>query len=177
MKIILEPFVENDISKLITWIDKPGASDLWASRTYPYPVTHKKVEEHLKKTQLFPTELSVFKIVSVEKNLTVGHVELDKFDHHSRSVRITRLFIDPKYRKLGLARQATELLIKHCFENLELNRVEIFAIETNHVALQLYEKIGFKREGFLRENMYLSGEKFGSHVLSMLRGEFLSLSN
>ncbi len=114
----------------------------------------------------------MFKILAAD-NLVVGHVELDKFDHHSQSVRITRLFIDPKFRNQGIACKATELLLKHFFEDLELNRVEIFAIESNPVALHLYEKIGFKCEGFLRENMVLSGESFGSHLLSMLKTEFI----
>jgi len=173
MNIQLTPFTEDDIPVLISWVDKPGASDLWASRTYPYPVSAAKVNAHLEKTKRNPVELSVFKILAPD-NLVAGHVELDKFDHHSQSARITRLFIDPKFRNRGIARKATELLLKHCFEDLKLNRVEIFAIESNSVALHLYENIGFKREGFLRENMVLSGERFGSHLLSMLKTEFIT---
>jgi RimJ/RimL family protein N-acetyltransferase len=172
MLIRLIPFTEIDIPNLIRWVDAPGSSDLWASRTYRYPLSAETVANHIKKADRSPKELSVFKIVSDGHLEPLGHVELDKFDHHSQSVRITRLFIDPKFRGRGAARRATELLLQHCFEDLSLNRVEILAVETNLSALKLYKKMGFREEGFLRENMILSGKRLGSHFLSMLRTEY-----
>lgn len=174
MFIRLLPFTESDIPNLVRWVDAPGASDLWASRTYQYPLSNEKVANHLKKTDLHPKELSIFKIVVDGQTEPLGHVELDKFDHHSKSVRITRLFIDPKFRGRGIACRATELLLQHCFEDLNLSRIEILAVETNLSALRLYKKMGFKEEGFLRENMVLSGDRLGSHLLSMLRSEYHS---
>ena len=126
MLIQILPFTENDIPNLISWIDKPGASDLWASRTYQYPLSEETVLKHLQKTSLSPKELFVFKIKSSECDHPVGHVELDKIDYQSQSARITRLFIDPKLRKKGIARQATSQLLKHCFEDLEWCHTPLF---------------------------------------------------
>lgn len=77
MEIKIEFFSESDIPHLINWVDKPGASELWASRTYQYPLSKDKILEHLMKTQKRPVELVVFKIVN-EKGETLGHAELDK---------------------------------------------------------------------------------------------------
>ena len=173
MSVRLEPFSESDIETLIGWVDRPGASDLWASRTYPFPLTREIVQSHLERTKSTPCELVAFKILKNDHQKPVGHVELDRFDHQTHSVRITRLFIDPANRGSGIARQAIELLLNYCFENLKLNRVEILAIETNEIAFHLYRKLGFTVEGFLRENMFLSGQRFGSHLLSILRSEHL----
>jgi RimJ/RimL family protein N-acetyltransferase len=97
MFIHIEPFTEDDIAQLIKWIDKPGASNLWASRTYIYPLSRETVLLQMEKTKLHPQKLMIFKIVNHFKQ-TVGHVELDQVNNESQSVRISRFFIDPSFR-------------------------------------------------------------------------------
>jgi RimJ/RimL family protein N-acetyltransferase len=172
MEIDLLPFSENDIENLIKWVDKPGAADLWASNTYPFPLTREVVLAHLKKTEKRPHELLIFKAVVKSQVEPVGHVELGNINYKVRSAKITRLFVDKDYRKMGVATAMTKLLLEHCFKTLNLNRVEINAVEINEKALRLYEGFGFKREGFLRENMLLGGKRYGTYVLSMLKSEY-----
>ncbi|HXH31809.1 MAG TPA: GNAT family protein [Bacteriovoracaceae bacterium] len=171
MNIKLMSFEENDIPNLIRWVPGPGASDLWASRTYPYPLSELMVSTHLQKADRRPVELRVYKVVVEGSAEPVGHVELDHFDHQVQSVRISRLFISPEYRKCGVAQQAVEQLLKKCFIELNLNRIEVYALESNYPALRLYEKLGFRQEGFLRENMVLNGIKQGSFILSLLKSD------
>jgi len=173
-KIELVPFQETDIEKLISWVDRPNASDLWASRTYPYPLTRAMVEKHFQKTKNTPTELLIFKIINSEKK-TIGHVELDKFDHHCQSVRITRLFIDEHFRGKRFAKQAIEQLLDYAFSHLKMNRIEIMAVEHNQIAFNIYKSLGFIFEGVLRENMFLSGKKYNSAILSMLKSDYKKL--
>jgi RimJ/RimL family protein N-acetyltransferase len=171
MNIKLAHFSENDIPQLIKWVDRPEASDLWASTTYQYPLTKEKVLEHLTKTQKNPLQLIVFKIVN-ENEETLGHAELDHFDLQSQSARITRVFVDPIYRNKGIAQTATNLLLDYCFKELKLNRVEIFALEKNQIALNLYEQAGFKIDGLLRDNMQLTTGTQSSYALSILKSEY-----
>jgi RimJ/RimL family protein N-acetyltransferase len=175
MKIILLPFCKNDIEYLIKWVDRPGATDLWASNTYPFPLTRKIVLAHLKKTGQNPFRLLIFKAIVKQPGKPVGHCELDHIDHSAKSARITRLFVDQEFRNMGVATAMTKLLLKHCFQTLNLNRVEINAVEINEKALRLYEGLGFRREGFLRENMFLSGKRYGTYILSMLKADYYGL--
>lgn len=172
-EIILSEFTDKDINQLIKWVDAPSSANLWASRTYAYPLTPEKIQVQLTRSQRTPVELKIFNITLKKSGEIVGHVELDKFDHHVGSTQITRLFISPNFRRMNIAKNAIKNLLQYCFINLNLNRVEIMAIEINQPALDLYLKLGFKQEGFLRENMLLEGNRYGSYLLSMLKNEFL----
>jgi len=48
-------------------------------------------------------------------------------------------------------------------------------VETNVIELALYESLGFKQRGFLRDNMLLDGRKLGSFDLSMLISDYQCL--
>lgn len=54
-----------------------------------------------------------------------------------------------------------------------MSQVEICALESNVAALNLYEKVGFKRTDFLSDNMVIDGKLQGSHVLKMQRRDYL----
>ncbi len=166
--MIFDPM--SDYLNLVRWIDRPGAEDFWARRTYQYPVTLEKVNEHFQRTLEYPKTLKIFKITFQEE--AAGHVELDGFNYNALSVRITRMFVDPKFRNKGVAQSALTQLLQFCFEHLKMNRVELLVTETNHPAHKLYLKMGFTQEGYLRENTVAQGIKCGSYLLSMLRSDF-----
>jgi RimJ/RimL family protein N-acetyltransferase len=56
---------------------------------------------------------------------------------------------------------------------MQMSQVEICALESNVAALNLYEKVGFKRTDFLSDNMVIDGKLQGSHVLKMQRRDYL----
>ena len=47
-------------------------------------------------------------------------------------------------------------------------------VYSNNDALQIYKHLGFKEEGVLRQNYYSEGEYWDSHILSMLKEEYLA---
>lgn len=53
---------------------------------------------------------------------------------------------------------ATTEILKHAFNNVNLNRIKLGVLESNTRALKLYEKIGFKREGVKRQSIYKNGK-------------------
>lgn len=175
MKVQIEKFNENDIQNLIKWIDSPEAPLMWASRTYPYPLSKEIALKHFEKTKKSPSDLMIFK--ATLGTSIIGHIELEQIDFQSRSARISRLFIDKGFRKIGVAQELINFVLQIGFNDLDLNRISIFVIEGNDSALRLYKKIGFIQEGFLRENMILKDKKLGSYVLSLLKTEFNLILN
>lgn len=87
-EVYLSEFTEKHIDQLISWVDGPSSSNLWASRTYAYPLTCEKVQVQLKRSTATPIELKIFNIVVKDHDEVVGHVELDKFDHHAHCARM-----------------------------------------------------------------------------------------
>jgi len=52
---------------------------------------------------------------------------------------------------------------------LNLNKITLEVIETNHNALKLYRKIGFIEEGRLRKHYYSDGKYFDIIILSIFK--------
>jgi RimJ/RimL family protein N-acetyltransferase len=56
-----------------------------------------------------------------------------------------------------------------------MNRAYVNTYEHNKRAISLFEKLGFKKEGILREAIYSSGRFQNIQVMSLLRREFLKV--
>jgi [ribosomal protein S5]-alanine N-acetyltransferase len=72
----------------------------------------------------------------------------------------------------GYMREALPALLAFAFGELDLERLTADADPRNHASIGLLEKLGFVREGFLRQHYRLYGEVQDAIILGLLRGEF-----
>lgn len=76
----------------------------------------------------------------------------------------------PRGSGLGVELMTVSLVMS--FDELDLHRVVVEAIESNTRAIGLYEKIGFRREGFLRDRARQSHGFVNVVLLGLLRDEW-----
>jgi RimJ/RimL family protein N-acetyltransferase len=72
----------------------------------------------------------------------------------------------------GYGTEATALMVRYAFETLNLNRVWLHVLEYNQRGLRTYEKLGFKREGVLRQEHYRDGRYWDTITMAILRQEW-----
>ena len=72
----------------------------------------------------------------------------------------------------GFGTKAMRLLLKHGFEELNLNRLWLRVFETNQQAIRAYEKAGFVHEGKFREDHFLEGDYVDVMIMSVLKSEW-----
>ena len=65
--------------------------------------------------------------------------------------------INPHYWGVGIATDAAKMVISFAFEQLGLNRVEAKHMVGNDASGRVMEKLGMKKEGVLREYMFVKG--------------------
>ena len=72
-------------------------------------------------------------------------------NYHHRDARNGRLEIGfilaPAHCGSGLAREAVEALLRHCFVTLGIHRIEAQIAPANTASLRLIERLGFRLEG------------------------------
>jgi len=73
----------------------------------------------------------------------------------------------------GYGTETMTLLLHHCFDTLNLNRVFLHVYAENLRAKRAYEKAGFVEEGCLREAVYKHGNYDDVIVMSVLRSEWI----
>ena len=74
----------------------------------------------------------------------------------------------------GLGSEAVRSVIDFAFAALGLHRLEADVDPRNMRSLRLLERLGFRREGHLRERYYMNGERQDAVMLAMLRTDWES---
>jgi len=101
----------------------------------------------------------------------IGVFRFDRYDTFNMSVEVG-LDIDSTSRRQGYAREIYTALIPHFFEDLSLNRLSLLTLESNLAAINLYESLGFKREGILRQAFRRDSQYLNAYQYSLLASEF-----
>ena len=77
----------------------------------------------------------------------------------------------PAARGRGLATEALALLAGWALDALGVGRLQVFVSPENPAALRFVEKVGFRREGVLRDYWADDGVRLDAVVLSLLPGD------
>jgi RimJ/RimL family protein N-acetyltransferase len=78
----------------------------------------------------------------------------------------------PSERKKGYATEATQLMVDYLFLSKQIARIQA-TVEVRNVASQkVLEKVGFQREGTIRDIGFERGEWRDYHLYSILRREW-----
>jgi ribosomal-protein-alanine N-acetyltransferase len=72
----------------------------------------------------------------------------------------------------GYATEAAHAVLKWAFDTLDLNRVQAETDTRNVASARVLEKVGFVREGTLREDCVVNGEVSDSWVFGLIRREW-----
>ena len=101
----------------------------------------------------------------------IGVFRSDRLDLENKSVEIG-LDIDFHNRRLGFGREIYNSFIPYFFYELNLNRLSLITLETNHAAISLYESLGFVKEGLLRQAIWRDLAYVNAIQYGLLREEY-----
>ncbi|WP_121612491.1 GNAT family N-acetyltransferase [Mesobacillus foraminis] len=77
----------------------------------------------------------------------------------------------------GIAFEAVQAIIRYGFEHLELQRIEALIEPPNSSSQRLVEKVGFIREGLLRNYEFTCGKFDDLYMYSLLKQDFDEVKN
>ncbi|MFC9646779.1 GNAT family N-acetyltransferase [Streptomyces mirabilis] len=101
----------------------------------------------------------------------IGWCTLNRWNPDFRSASLGYCFDDAAWGH-GYATEAARALLRWAFDTLDLNRVQAEADTRNVASARVLEKLGFLREGTLREDCVVNGEVSDSWVYGLLRREW-----
>ncbi len=105
----------------------------------------------------------------------IGWCGLTRWNRDHRSASMGYCLDDGAWG-MGYATEAARALLQWAFQTLELNRVQAETDTRNAASARVLEKLGFVREGTLREDCVANGEVSDSWVYGLLRREWLPSS-
>ena len=105
-------------------------------------------------------------------SLLVGTCALFHFHFPSRRAELGYALGRP-FWKLGYMHEALQALIGYAFDTLDLNRLEADIDPRNLASAKTLERLGFQKEGHLRERWIVSGEISDTGFYGLLRRDWL----
>ncbi len=107
--------------------------------------------------------------------LYIGNVNLTSIHLVNRSAEFSILIGNKDFWSKGIGYQATQAMLHHGFENLNLNRVYLTVLQNHKRAIKLYEKCGFQSEGCHRSAIYKNGSYHDLNQMAVLRSDWNKL--
>jgi [ribosomal protein S5]-alanine N-acetyltransferase len=106
-----------------------------------------------------------------EDNRLIGSITLFNLDFNHRRAEIGYALGRP-YWGQGYMHEALMALLKYAFEELNLHRIEADVDPRNTASIKTVERLGFQREGYLRERWQVNGEIQDAFFYGLLRPEW-----
>ncbi len=111
----------------------------------------------------------VFFLDSIDE--PVGKFTYFDFNPRNQSVEFGYT-VNPKFRNRGIGSNMLSMVINHLFSTKELNKLYCQTAAFNIASVKLLEKLGFHRDGVLREHHELDGKLWDDYIYSILRREW-----
>ena len=122
-------------------------------------------------------EVVVFALCEKESNKLIGWLGFDEWDKENG---VATLFIgigDRNMRGKGYGKAAVLELLRYGFSEMQLHKIQLMVLPFNKAGVGLYEKVGFLREGLLRQMVLRDGQRHDLFSYGLLREEWLARQN
>ncbi len=171
-KILLRPLDPGDIERSIIWRNDPEIRDMALSYRYPVTVA---MEESWYKKMLTGDDRSMiyFSIDNIEHQNHIGFIHLYNIDYLARNAYFGIIIGDKTEQRKGKATEAMHILFCYAFLQLNLRKISLEVASFNKRALSLYDSFGFKNEGILKQQIFLSGKYYDKYSMCIFRDEYL----
>lgn len=165
-------FLNNyDLPKLISWAADEKTLIQWCGPVFVFPLTIEQLEKYFESTKGNEPSRIIFKSLNNE-NVITGLCELGAVDRKFKTASLCRIFVDPKFRGIGIADKLISYVINYAFNDLKLRRLELNVYSFNSAAIKCYERLGFVREGMKRKVTQYKNEFWDGYMYGLLKDEW-----
>ena len=165
--VYLRPLDRADAPAYVSWLNDPEVTRFLLVYR---PMTLRAEEEFLDKTG--QGDDVILAIVLRENDRLIGGTGLHQIDQRCRRACFGIVIGDKAAWGKGYGTEATRLMLGHAFATLNLNRVWLHVYEYNQRGMRSYEKVGFRREGVLRQDTFRDGRYWDTIAMGLLREEW-----
>jgi diamine N-acetyltransferase len=171
-RVRLRAIEREDLPRYVEWFGDSAISENLANQM-PVSRVHEErwFEENLKQPPA-QQALAVDAKKGRGKWEHIGGAGFSLVDGRNRLAEFGLFIGNRKYWNKGYGRDTLLTLLGYGFGTLNLNRIQLRVMDFNRRAIHLYEKIGFVREGSMREAHFYQGRYWDMHLYAILRSEW-----
>ena len=133
--------------------------------------SQEKIKQWLSET-LNDKSVVNFGIVEASANKLIGYSGISGISKLNKTGEYFIFIGDKNSWGKGYGTEATKLVINYGFKKLKLHRISLTVSEPNIAGVKAYIKVGFKKEGILRDAAFRDGNYHNKIVMSILDPEW-----
>lgn len=161
--------------------DASALSDLvqdnigYLNQYLPKVVTLSTVEacaDHLRYLVKASKQAELFEWHIFSDDKLCGAIRLNKIEMSNHKASIG-YYVGESFQGKGLASASVRAVLGYCFDKLGFNRIELQCTSTNLASQQVAQRLGFTREGMLRQAELLNGAYVDHFVYGLLKQDFV----
>ena len=99
------------------------------------------------------SDIYFWAILKNEGNKHIGNIKIDPIDYKNKYGEYGIMIGDKTEWGKGFALEASQLVLEFCFQKLNLRKINLGVRSQNKAAIKLYERLGFKIEGRLKNHV------------------------
>lgn len=160
-----------DLIKLTEWAADEKTLIQWCGPVFNFPLTLNQLQKYFEETKGNEPSRLIFKSVNGD-NIITGMCEIGAIDRKNNTATLCRIFVDPKFRGIGIADKLISYVINYAFNNLQVRRLELKVYTFNSAAIKCYERLGFVREGIKRKVSHYKNELWDVYMYSLLKDDW-----
>lgn len=119
----------------------------------------------------------LFGIELLDTGQLIGTVGIHGVDWVNRTAEYGTAIWSSQHWDQGFGAEATQLLLKYAFEQLNLNRIELRVFAFNKRAKAMYEKVGFQQVGVRRQSIFRDGAYHDEYIMDYLSEDWKAAIN
>lgn len=168
MDVIIRKFNENDVPFKVKWINDEENNQFLH---YDLPLREDKTLlwfESIKNR----TDRADYTILV--NNEPVGLIGLIGIDSKNQKAEFYITIGVSTFKGKGVAKQAFDLLVRKCHKEYYLNKIYLYTEVENVSAQRLFDKIGFVKEGLLKQDLIQKNKKIDRYYYGLIMEDYLS---
>ncbi|PKL83630.1 MAG: GNAT family N-acetyltransferase [Ignavibacteriae bacterium HGW-Ignavibacteriae-3] len=169
-RLILRKITSDDAADIFEYAHLPEVSEFlpWYS--------HQTIQDSLSfikfaKEKFEKDSWIIFGIEIKNEKKLIGSIDVRDWKGENNCADIGYV-LSKKYWNKGILTEVLRSVIRFCFEELQLNRVEAHCEEENIGSWRVMEKCGMKFEGLLRQKVFVKERYRSMKMYSILKSEY-----
>lgn len=166
-RLLLRPVREDDVEDVYAIYSDVRALEYFAREPLKdLKEAGKMVAENLALDE--DKEARFWAICLAESDRMIGTFTLFHISERNRRAEVGYI-LNRVYWGKGYASEALRRIIEHCFEDLDMARLEADVDPHNAASLALLQRHGFEREGYFRKRWFIREQWYDSVMLGLVR--------
>ncbi|MER2039361.1 MAG: GNAT family protein [Solibacillus sp.] len=113
-----------------------------------------------------------FAICLKESDEMIGELSILDIDEDNKKAGFRISMAAISLTGKGYGTEAIKIVLQFVFEQLQLNRLQLEVFSHNTRGIRAYEKIGFVKEGVLRQSLYIDNTYSDEIIMAILKSDY-----